>query len=71
MYQLSNTCDALFINTKHEFTYVGLKTDEQKLSFLNLADLFATKVYDKNAGKYKIANDLKLSDWHSSICDNR
>ena len=71
MYQLSDAYDALFINTKHEFAYVGFKTDEQKLSFLKLADLFATKVYEKNAGKYKIVNDLKLSDWHSSICDNR
>jgi hypothetical protein len=71
MYQLSDAYDALFINTKHEFAYVGFKTDEQKLSFLKLADLFATKVYEKNAGKYKIVNDLKLSDWHSSICEKR
>ena len=47
MYQLSDAYDALFINTKHEFAYVGFKTDEQKLSFLKLADLFATKVYEK------------------------
>ncbi|MGN0910788.1 MAG: hypothetical protein ACI4NV_05125 [Thermoguttaceae bacterium] len=66
-YQLSNEYDALFIANEKEFSYVGFKDEKHRLSFCALADLFATKVYQKNSGQYRIINDLKLDDWHSSI----
>lgn len=66
-YQLSNEYDALFIDNEKEFSYVGFKDEKHKLSFCALADLFATKVYQKNSGQYKIINDLNLDDWRSSI----
>lgn len=67
LYQLSDEYDALFVNTEKEFSYVGFKDNTHKLSFITLADLFATRIYQKNAGKYKITNDLNIDDWHSSI----
>lgn len=67
MYQLSDEYDALFINSDTEFSYVGFKDDKHKYSFYALADLFTTKVFQKNSGQYKIVNDLKLEDWCSSI----
>ena len=65
--QLSDEYDALFVSNEKEFSYIGFKDDEHKLSFCALADLFAEKVFQKNSGKYKIINDLNLDDWHSSI----
>lgn len=67
MYQLSDEFDALFINNKQEFSYVGFKNEEHQNSFYALADLFATKVFEKNSGKYKLINDFKLGDWHSTV----
>jgi hypothetical protein len=70
LYQLSDEYDALFVNNEKEFSYIGFKDVANKLSFIELADLFATKVFQKNSGKYKIINDLVLDDWHSSIGDD-
>ena len=67
MYQLSDEYDSLFINSEKEFSYIGFRDNEHKCSFYALADLFATKVFEKNSGKYKIINDLNLDNWHSSI----
>lgn len=67
MYQLSDEYDALFINTEKEFSYIGFKDDDHQHYFYELADLFAKKLFQKNSNKYKIVNDLKLEDWHSSI----
>lgn len=67
LYKLSDEYDALFINNEKEFSYIGFKDNEHRLSFYALVDLFAEKVFIKNSGKYKIVNDLKLDDWHSSI----
>ena len=67
LYQLSDEYDALFVNNEKEFSYIGFKDVAHKQSFIALADLFATKVFQKNSGKYKIINDLDLDDWHSSI----
>lgn len=67
LYQLSDEFDALFVNNEKEFSYIGFKDVAHKHSFITLADLFATKVFQKNSGKYKIINDLVLDDWHSSI----
>ena len=67
LYKLSDEYDALFVNTEKEFSYVGFKDNAHKLSFITLADSFVTRIYQKNAGKYKIVNDLDLDDWHSSI----
>lgn len=47
LYELSDEYDALFANNKHEFSYVGFKNAEHKQSFCALADLFATKVFEK------------------------
>jgi hypothetical protein len=71
LYQLSDEFDALFINNKHEFSYVGFKNDEHRQSFFKLADAFATQIFAKNAGKYKIINDLKLEDWHSIVGNDK
>lgn len=70
LYQLSDEYDALFVNNEKEFSYIGFKDVAHKQSFIALADLFATKVFQKNSGKYKIINDLVLDDWHSSIGDD-
>jgi hypothetical protein len=70
LYQLSDKYDALFVNNEKEFSYIGFKDNKHKQSFIALADLFAAKVYQKNDGKYKIINDLKIEDWHSSIGNN-
>lgn len=67
MYQLSDEYDSLFINSEKEFSYIGFRDNEHKRSFYALADLFATKVFEKNSGKHKIINDLNLDNWHSSI----
>jgi hypothetical protein len=71
LYLLSDEFDALFINNKHEFSYVGFKNDEHRQSFFKLADAFATQIFAKNAGKYKIINDLKLEDWHSIVGNDK
>lgn len=70
MYQLSDEYDALFINSKQEFSYIGFRNKEHQQSFYALADLFAAKVFEKNSGKYKLINDLKIGDWHSSVGNN-
>lgn len=67
LYRLSDEYDALFVNNEKEFSYVGFKDNKHKLSFIALADLFAKKVLQKNSNKYKIVNDLKIEDWHSSV----
>lgn len=67
MYQLSDEYDALFVNNSQEFSYIGFKDEQHQHSFFALADLFATKVFEKNSGEYKLINNLKLGDWHSSV----
>ncbi len=67
MYQLRDAYDSLFANNKNGYSFVGFRSEKEKITFYNLADVFAKMIYQKSNGEFTIVNDLCLNDWHSTI----
>ena len=53
--------DALFIDTTHEFSFVGFGTDAEKELFLRNMDAAVAELTAKVDGRYPIINDINLA----------
>ena len=58
---LQSRYDALFIDTAHEFTFVGFTSEEQKQDFLADWDRAVLELKKKVNGKYQIIDDIGLT----------
>lgn len=58
---LQSRYDALFIDTVHEFTFVGFTSEEQKQDFLADWDRAVSELKKKVNAKYPIVDDIGLT----------
>lgn len=53
--------DALFIDTAHEFSFIGFSTEAEKELFLRDMDAAVAELVAKVGGRYPIINDIHLA----------
>ena len=53
--------DALFIDTAHEFSFIGFSTEAEKELFLQDMDAAVAELVAKVGGRYPIINDIHLA----------
>ena len=58
---LQERYDALFIDTAHEFSFIGFGTDAEEKGFLRNMDAAVSELASKVNGRYPIINDTHLA----------
>ena len=55
---VSDLYDTFFIDNKTDFLYIGCPDDETRQELMRRIDYAVHLLYEKNAGKYTIVNDI-------------
>ena len=55
---VSDLYDTFFIDTPHEFRYIGCPDEETRKRLKGLIDKAVAYIIEKNNGKYEIQNDI-------------
>ena len=56
---VSDLYDTFFVDTEHEFKYIGCPDDDTRNELISLINIAVDIITRKNNGKYNIQNDIR------------